>query len=177
MYVGILYVSYNRYPWPTQIILDSGTEFMAEFTTMVKNEYGITKKPITAKNPQANGIIERIHQKMGNMICTFQVQDVELDEQDPCTGILGVVTFATRATIHSTLTSTPSQLVFGRDTILNIHHEADWKLIKENQNKIILSNNKKENKKLREHNYKIGDKVMLKLPTTTKYGTNANGGP
>ena len=167
----------NRYPWPTQIILDRGTEFMAEFTEMVKNDYGITKKPITARNPQANGIIERIHQTLGNMVRTFQVQELELDEQDPWTGILGAVTFATRATIHSTLKATPSQLVFGRDAILNIQHEADWKLIKENRNKRILNNNKKENKNRKEHNYKSGDQVMLKLPTTTKYGTNAYSGP
>ena len=61
----------------------------------------------------------------------------------PWTGILGAVTFATRATIHSTLKATPSQLVFGRDAILNIQHEADRKLIKENRNKRILNNNKK----------------------------------
>ena len=33
----------TRYPWPTQIVLDRGKEFMAEFTTMIINDYGIKK--------------------------------------------------------------------------------------------------------------------------------------
>ena len=51
----------NIYLCPTQIILYRGTEFMAEFTTMVKNDYGITKKLITDSTTQANGIIQRVH--------------------------------------------------------------------------------------------------------------------
>jgi hypothetical protein len=59
---------FMRYPWPTQIIFDRGKEFMGEFTKMVKNDYGIKRKPITTRNPQANSIIERIHQTIANMI-------------------------------------------------------------------------------------------------------------
>ena len=38
----------TRYPWPQEVILDRGTEFMAEFSAMLTNDYGIKKKPITA---------------------------------------------------------------------------------------------------------------------------------
>jgi hypothetical protein len=38
---------------------------------MIKNGYGIKGKPITVKNPQANAIIERVHQVVGNIIRTF----------------------------------------------------------------------------------------------------------
>ena len=38
---------FNRYPWPTQVVLDRGTEFMAEFTEMIRRDYGVTKRPIT----------------------------------------------------------------------------------------------------------------------------------
>ena len=31
----------TRYPWPTSIILYRGKEFMAEFITMVRDDYGI----------------------------------------------------------------------------------------------------------------------------------------
>ena len=51
----------TRYPWPTQITFDRGTEFMAEFARMVKNDYSIKTKPITTRNPQANSIIERVY--------------------------------------------------------------------------------------------------------------------
>jgi transposase InsO family protein len=59
---------FSRYPWPTQIIFDRGSEFMGEFTCMVQKDYGIPKKPITKRNPQANSILEWIHQTTGNMI-------------------------------------------------------------------------------------------------------------
>eukprot|EP00957_Ditylum_brightwellii_P148807 11328528-Ditylum_brightwellii.AAC.1 len=46
----------NQYPWPTEVILVRGTEFMAKFTEMIQRDYGGTKRPITARNLQANGI-------------------------------------------------------------------------------------------------------------------------
>eukprot|EP00957_Ditylum_brightwellii_P151663 11549338-Ditylum_brightwellii.AAC.1 len=39
---------FNQYPWPTEVVLDRGMEFMAEFTEMIQRDYGITKRPITA---------------------------------------------------------------------------------------------------------------------------------
>ena len=61
----------SRYPWPQEIVYDRGTEFMGDFANMVADDYGITKRPITGRNPQANAIIERIHQTLGNIIRTF----------------------------------------------------------------------------------------------------------
>ena len=57
-----------RYPWPTQVVLDRGREFMTEFSKMIINDYGIKKKPITKHNPQVNTIIERVHQTIGHML-------------------------------------------------------------------------------------------------------------
>ena len=41
----------NRYPWPQKVVLDRGTEFMAEFIRMIQEDYGIKKKSITKRNP------------------------------------------------------------------------------------------------------------------------------
>eukprot|EP00957_Ditylum_brightwellii_P090004 6854785-Ditylum_brightwellii.AAC.1 len=38
---------FNRYPWPMEVVLDGGTEFMAEFTEMIQQDYGVTKRLIT----------------------------------------------------------------------------------------------------------------------------------
>ena len=115
--------------WPEQLIYDRGKEFMREFTEMVKNDYGIKHKGITTRNPQANAIIECIHQMIGNAIRTFQVQDAYLDEDDPWSGILAATMFAVRAMYHTTLQATPAQLVFSQDAILNIQFKANWNLI------------------------------------------------
>eukprot|EP00957_Ditylum_brightwellii_P020513 1546331-Ditylum_brightwellii.AAC.1 len=62
---------FDRYPWPTEVVLDRRMEFMAEFTEMIPRDYGVTKRPITTQNLQASRIVERIHQTIGNMLCTF----------------------------------------------------------------------------------------------------------
>ena len=114
---------FTRYPLPQRIGFDHGTKFMAEFTNMCQNDYGIKSKPITTRNPQSNAIIERIHQTIGNTIRTFDVSNIVNNE--PWSGILAATMFAVRATYHTTLQSYPIQLVFGRDRILNIKHVAD----------------------------------------------------
>ena len=60
------------------------------------------------------------------MIRTFEVQDKDdLDKEDPWTRILSVLSFAVRATFHTTTRATPMQLVFGRDAMLNIPFTAN----------------------------------------------------
>ena len=56
---------------------------MGEFARAVKRDYGITRKPTTTRNPQTNSTIERIHQTIGNIIRSFQIGHLEVDEQDP----------------------------------------------------------------------------------------------
>eukprot|EP00957_Ditylum_brightwellii_P046429 3523948-Ditylum_brightwellii.AAC.1 len=50
-----------RYLYPTQVVCDRGTEFITEFAEMIVSDYGVKKKPITARNIQANSIIKRIY--------------------------------------------------------------------------------------------------------------------
>jgi hypothetical protein len=35
---------------------------------MIKEDYGVKAKPITVRNPQANAIVEQVHQVIGNFI-------------------------------------------------------------------------------------------------------------
>ena len=34
----------NRYPWPQEVVLDRGKEFMGEVITLLRDEYGIKSK-------------------------------------------------------------------------------------------------------------------------------------
>jgi hypothetical protein len=65
---------------------------MAEIGKMVQNDYGLKMKPITTRNPQANAIIERVHQRIGNIVWTFNVQ--AMDQNNPWSGILAATVFA-----------------------------------------------------------------------------------
>ena len=167
---------FSRYPWPTQITYDRGSEFIGkDFQSMIKNDYGIKGKPITVRNPQANAIVERVHQVIGNIIRTFELESNYLEEDDPWKGILSATAFAVRSTFHTSLQSTPGQLVFGRDMIFNIQHLANWEFIKQRKQKIINLNNKKENAKRVQHVYQVGDKVLLHRGTENKYESPYHG--
>jgi len=158
-----------RYPWPTQITFDRGSEFIGqEFQHMIKHDYGIKDKPITVRNPQANAIVERVHQVIGNIIRTFELENNYLDEDNPWRGVLSATAFAVRSTFHTTLHKSPGQLVFGRDMILNIKHTANWDYIRQKKQKIINKNNQRENSKRVEHHYQEGDKVLLRRGTENK---------
>eukprot|EP00957_Ditylum_brightwellii_P013982 1055109-Ditylum_brightwellii.AAC.1 len=111
------------------------------------------------------------------MIRSFEVHSTDIDEKDPWTGILSAVRFSTKATVHTTMQATSMQLVFGRDAILNVKHEADWSYIKQRSKDLIRKNNEQENKKRKTPNYQVGDNVLLKGNRATKYGNNAYGGP
>eukprot|EP00957_Ditylum_brightwellii_P182233 13883679-Ditylum_brightwellii.AAC.1 len=81
----------TRYLWPQKVILDTGTEFMKDFVMLVQDEYGIKYKSITTRNCQANSIVERAHQTIGNLLCMFKPGSAELDPEDPCSSILSTV--------------------------------------------------------------------------------------
>jgi hypothetical protein len=57
--------------------------------------------------------VERLYKKchrctIGNISRSHQVLDIELDENDPWSGILPASVYTTRATIHATLKATPT---------------------------------------------------------------------
>ena len=39
------------------------------------NDNGISFSPISTRTSQANKIVERVHQTIGNIICTFTIQN------------------------------------------------------------------------------------------------------
>ena len=78
----------------------------------IQADCGIKVKPVTSRNPQANYILDRPHQAIGNIIRTFKVQEMVLDDENFWDGILASAMFALRATVHTTMQHTPVKLVF-----------------------------------------------------------------
>ena len=113
--------------------------------------------------------MERVHQVIGNIIRTFELENNYLDETDPWKGILSATAFAVRSTFHTTLKQSPGQLVFGRDMMLNIKHEANWEFMRQREQSIIDKNNSAENAKRIPHTYSVGDKVLLRRGNENKY--------
>ena len=64
--------------------MDSGNEFLvAKLREMIVNDHSITVKPITSRNPQADALLERLRQTIGNILLTFEVQNIVLDDKNP----------------------------------------------------------------------------------------------
>ena len=61
------------------------------------------------------------------------------------------------------------QLVFGLDSILNIKHVADWEHIRQRKQLRISHNNKRENMWRNNHQYKVGDKTLVKRKKNSKH--------
>ena len=94
-------------------MVDRRKELLAEFKSMIANDYGIPCNSISIKNSQANTIVERVHQTIGNIISTCTIQEMDLDNENPWEGILQSTVFAIQSTVHTSTQHIPSQLVFG----------------------------------------------------------------
>ncbi len=60
-----------RYPRWRHLIYNNGSEFKLHFEYLCES-YGIMRKPTTVKNPWAKGILECVHQVLGQMLCTAE---------------------------------------------------------------------------------------------------------
>ena len=166
-----------RYPRPKEIGFDNGGEFKQLFSELCQN-MGIKEKPTTDYNPQANAILERIHQVLGNQLRSFELEDRALTkEESTFEPFLTACAYAIRCTYHTTLQATPGQLVFGRDMILPITFKADWALIAQRKQEQINASNHFENKKRIKHDYKVGDKVLLTKPGLLRKLSTPRTGP
>ena len=50
---------------------------------MIANDYEIPCNSISVRNPQANAIMERVHKTIGNIISTFKIQEMDLNNENP----------------------------------------------------------------------------------------------
>jgi transposase InsO family protein len=70
------------YPPPLCCITDNRNEFLGtEFKELLRS-YRIQPIHTTIKNSQAN-FVEHVHQTLGNLICTYRIENFEFDYNDP----------------------------------------------------------------------------------------------
>ena len=63
-------------------------------------------------NLQVKSTVKGIHQTIGNLLCTLEVEEETLYEYGPG-GILATTVFAIIAIVYTTINKTPTYLVFG----------------------------------------------------------------
>ncbi len=92
----------SRYPRCRYIIYNNGSEFKLNFEYLCET-YGIKRKPTTVKNPQANAILERLHQVLGQMLRTSKLNMANTITPDDVDVFLDNAAWAICSTHHTVL--------------------------------------------------------------------------
>jgi hypothetical protein len=101
-----------RYPRCRYLTYDNGSEFKLHFETLC-DSYGINCKPTTIKNPQANDICERLHQVLGTMMRTSELDMADSVDPADIDMFIDNAAWAIRSTNHTVLKASPGAAIFG----------------------------------------------------------------
>ena len=125
--------------------------------------HGIKDSPITAKNPQANSVCERMHQAVGNtlrVLSTMNPPRAATTARRLVDTALADTVFATRSAYSSALRTTPGGLAFGRDMVLNIPLITDLQQLQQRRQRLIDQRLIEANTKRFSYDYAIGEEVL-----------------
>lgn len=167
-----------RYPRPLTCIHDQGPEFTALAFQNMLHRNQITSAPISVKNPQSNGIVERLHQTIGNALRTqlYSNPPLTLEQaQDKMKYALSTAAYATRVAVHRSLGVSPGAMVFLRDMVLNIPLIADLEQIRQKRQVIIDDAVRRQNLKRTAYDYQPGQQVLLLTYNPDKLQPRASG--
>ena len=89
----------------------------------------LKRKPTSVKNPQANAILERVHQTITGMLRTAEIIMADTVSESDIADFLTNATCAIRSTYHTVLKASPGAAIFGRDMLFDIPFIADWNKI------------------------------------------------
>ncbi len=148
-----------RYPRCRHLIYDNKSEFKLHFEYLCES-YCIKRKPTTVKNPQVNGILEHVHQVLGQMLHMAELDMANSVTPDDVDVFLDNAAWVIRTTYHMVLKASPGAAIFGRDMLFNILFVADWRKIGEQRQSLTDCGNQQENAKQIDYDYKVGDKVV-----------------
>jgi hypothetical protein len=113
-----------RYPKCQYLIWDNGSEFKLHFETLC-NSYGIKHEPTTIKNPHAYAICECIHQVLGTIIHTSEIDMAESVEPADIDIFNNNAAWAICSTYHMVLKASQGAAIFGQDMLFDIPFVAD----------------------------------------------------
>jgi hypothetical protein len=107
------------------IIYNNGSEFKLNFEYLCVT-YGIKRKPTTIKNPQANAILECLHQVLVQVLCTSKLDMAKTIILNEVNVILDNAAWAIRSTYHTVLKASPGAAIFGCNMLFDIPFIAYW---------------------------------------------------
>jgi hypothetical protein len=118
-----------RCPQCCHLIYDNRSEFKLHFEYLCES-YGIKRKPTTVKNPRVNGILECVHQVLGQMLRTAELDMANSVTPDDVNVFLDIAAWAIHSTYHTVLKASPGAAIFGQDMLFDTTFVADWRKIR-----------------------------------------------
>jgi hypothetical protein len=103
------------------------------------------RKPTTVRNPQANAILELVHQVLGQMPRTTEIDMAESATPNDVDVFLDNAAWAICSTYQIVLKASPGAAIFGRDMLFNIPFVADWHEIGEHRQSLTDHSNQHKN--------------------------------
>ena len=175
-----------RHGIPEELLSDRGANFLSNLIQEICKVLGVKKINTSGYHPQTDGLVEKFNATLINMIAKSTSDGAEWDTRLP------YVLFAYRASLQESTKESPFFLLYGRDprvptsTVLTYQRSPytididdyksemmtslsqAWKLAQENI-KIAQKHQKTQyDKKTRDTNLKVGDRVMVLMPTEAK---------
>lgn len=123
-------------------------------------------------------INDPLHLTIENAIKVKLANDQPLTKEDAESLIdqcLATAMYATRVQTNRSLGVSPGSLVYQRDMFLDLPLIADIVQIREGRQVRIDENLRRENRRRREWNYRVGQEVLIKTVTPTKLESRAHG--
>ena len=152
---------FSQYPRCQYIIYDNRSKYKLHFEALCES-YQIKRKPTSVKNPQANAIVERLHQVITTMLRTAELDMANTVVTSDIDVFLTDAAWAICSTYHTVLKTSPGAAIFGWDTLFDIPFLADWNKIGECRQHQTDRNTEHENCSHCDWDYNIGDKVLLR---------------
>ena len=155
-----------RYPRPLRCVHDNGSEFTGHDFQFFLDHAGIKSRPVTAHNPQSNGIIERVHQTVGQILRTLvhakpptTADEAALLVEDA----LAQAMLATRCVSHGSLNNiSPGAVTFHRDMFLDLPFVADLLSLQRIRQGQIDGRLLKANAKRLSRDWKVDEQVLIR---------------
>ena len=112
--------------------LDNGGQFLGKEFQELLHSWAISHACTTARNPSANGVVERMHLTIGNLLrvllkdhsCQTQQEARELLKR-----ALNAALHAMQSNVSEATNNSPGSIVFGRDMLHNAKIEVDMERI------------------------------------------------
>ena len=168
---------------PAQLLSDRGKAFLSKLMLEVYQLIGVHKTNTTAYHPQTDGLVERFHRTLTDMLSkTVETHGRDWDERLP------YVLFAYRASLQESTKESPFFLLYGRDprlptettlspqpnhqcvelddykTELTVGLSDAWELARAQVQKAHHRQKHQHDRLARDPAFRVGDRVFVYMP-------------